>query len=65
MSRIIRDEFRKINPAAKFGFYSGLPSFDTMESYRADWENAAKYIDLALLSYYTNSYSSLDDSFNA
>lgn len=65
MCRIIREEFRRINPEAKFGFYSGLPSFDTMESYRADWEKAAEHIDLALLSYYTNSYSSLDDTFNA
>ena len=61
--RIIREEFRRINPAAKFGFYSGLPSLDTMETYRADWESAAGYIDLALLSYYTNSFTSLDSTF--
>ncbi len=62
--RIIGEEFRRINPAAKFGFYSGLPSLDTMETYRADWESAVQYIDLALLSYYTNSFGSLDSTFN-
>ncbi len=63
--KILRDNIKKINPEASFGFYSGLPSFDTMESYRADWEDAAGVIDLALLSYYTNSFASLSDTFGA
>ncbi|MBO7329525.1 MAG: hypothetical protein J6W00_12235 [Lentisphaeria bacterium] len=62
--RILRNSIKKINPAAKFGFYSGLPSFDTMESYRADWFDAIGDIDLALLSYYANSFSVLDETFN-
>lgn len=61
--RILRTEFRKINPKAKYGFYSGLPSFDTMESYRTDWYDAIGDIDLALLSYYTCSFGSLDEAF--
>ncbi|MBQ4328501.1 MAG: hypothetical protein IJC27_02120 [Lentisphaeria bacterium] len=63
--RILRNSIKKINPKAKFGFYSGLPSFDTMESYRADWDDAIGDIDLALLSYYTNSFTALDDTFNS
>ena len=61
--QVLRDNMKKLNPNAKFGFYSGLPSFDTMESYRADWEDAAGAIDIALLSYYTNSFAALDDTF--
>ena len=61
--RILRHQFKQINPQAKFGFYSGLPSFDTKETYRADWYDAIGDIDLALLSYYTASFTSLDDSF--
>ena len=63
--RVLRREIKKINPQAKFGFYSGLPSFDTMESYRADWFDTIADIDLALLSYYTNSFGALDETFNA
>lgn len=62
--RILRIRFKQINPKAKFGFYSGLPSFDTKETYRADWYDAIGDIDLALLSYYTASFTSLDDTFN-
>lgn len=65
ISRILRDDCRRRNPNAKFGFYSGLPSFDTRESYRADWYAAAPYIDLALLSYYAESPLVLDETFNA
>lgn len=63
--RILRNNIKKINPKAQFGFYSGLPSFDTMESYRADWFDAIGDIDLALLSYYTNSFAALDETFNS
>ncbi len=63
--RMLRNSMKKINPSAKFGFYSGLPSFDTMESYRADWFDAIADIDLALLSYYTNSFGALDETFNS
>ena len=64
ISAALRKACHKINPNSQFGFYSGLPSFDTRESYRADWYDAAPHIDLALLSYYANSSVVLDETFN-
>ncbi|MFH1524962.1 MAG: sugar-binding protein [Chloroflexota bacterium] len=62
-ARLIREELKRINPKAEFGVYSGGPSEATMEEYRANWEELARYIDAAYMSYYSHIPAHLDNNF--
>ena len=65
MSRLFQEEAKKRRPDARYGFYSALPGPATKETYRADWQTAAPFLDLALPSYYASSPAALDDTFGA
>lgn len=65
MSRIFQEEAKKRRPDARYGFYSALPGQATRETYRADWQTAAPFLDLALPSYYASNPAALDDTFGA
>lgn len=65
MSRIFQEEAKKRRADARYGFYSALPGQATKETYRADWQTAAPFLDLALPSYYASNPAALDDTFGA